>query len=50
MSWVHMSGRGGTTDRSTGLLKGRAHLSRTTENLVGGDRGVPMSLKPPIDV
>jgi hypothetical protein len=31
------------TDRSTGLLVGRTHLSGTAERLVGGDPGVPMS-------
>jgi hypothetical protein len=50
MSWAHMSGRAGPTDRSAGLLVGRARLSGTDETLVGGDLGVPMSLKPPIDV
>jgi hypothetical protein len=49
-TWAHMSGRGGPTERSVGLLDGRAHLSGTAETLVGGDPGVPMSLKPPIDV
>jgi hypothetical protein len=48
--WAHMSGREGPTNRSVGLLVGRARLSRTAETLVGGDPWVPMSLKPPIDV
>jgi hypothetical protein len=34
------------TDRSTGLLVGRTHLSGTVVSLVGGDPGVPMSYKP----
>jgi hypothetical protein len=42
--WAHMSGRAGPTDRSAGLLVGRAHLSGTAETLVGGDPGVPVSL------
>jgi hypothetical protein len=33
----------GPTDRSTGLLVGRTHLSGTTVSLVGGDPRVPMS-------
>jgi hypothetical protein len=41
---------GGPTDRSMGLLAGRARLSGTTETLVGGDPWVPMFLKLPIDV
>jgi hypothetical protein len=40
----------GPTDRSTGLLVGRAHLSGTVVSLVGGDPGVPMSHKPPSEV
>jgi hypothetical protein len=48
--WAHISGRVGSTDRSAGLLVGRARLSGTTETLVGGDPWVPMSHKPPIDV
>jgi hypothetical protein len=47
---AHMSGRAGPTDRSAGLLVGRACLSGTAKTLVGGDQGVPMSLKPSIDV
>jgi hypothetical protein len=39
-----MSDRGGPTDRSVGLLVGRARLSGMAETLVGGDPGVPMSL------
>jgi hypothetical protein len=39
-----MSGREGPTDRSTGLLEGRARPSGTAETLVGGDPEVPMSL------
>jgi hypothetical protein len=42
-----MSGRGGPTDRSAGLLEGQACLSGTAETLVGEDPGVLMSLKPP---
>jgi hypothetical protein len=38
------------TDRSTGLLVGRTHLSGTVVSLVGGDPGVPMSYKPPSEV
>jgi hypothetical protein len=49
-SWAHMSGRGRSTNRSAGLLVGRARLSGTVETLVGGDPWVPMSLKPQIDV
>jgi hypothetical protein len=41
-----LTGRGGSTDRSAGLLVGRARLSETAETLVGGDPRVPMSLKP----
>jgi hypothetical protein len=37
--------RAGPTDRSAGLLAGRAYLSGTAETLVGGDQGLPMSLK-----
>jgi hypothetical protein len=37
---------GRPTDRSVGLLVGRTHLSGTAVSLVGGDPGVPMSLKP----
>jgi hypothetical protein len=48
--WAHKSGRAGFTDRSTGLLVGQACLSGTAETLVDGDPGVPMSLKPSIDV
>jgi hypothetical protein len=48
--WTHMSGRGGPTDRSAGLLVGPARLSGTAETMVGGDPGVHMSLKPPINV
>jgi hypothetical protein len=33
----------GPTDRSTGLLVGRTHLSGTVVSLVGGDPRVPMS-------
>jgi hypothetical protein len=44
MSSAHMSGRGGPTNRLAGLLEGRAHLSGTTETLVGEDPVVPMSL------
>jgi hypothetical protein len=40
----------GPTDRSAGLLVGRAHLSGTAVSLVGGDPGVPMSHKPPSEV
>jgi hypothetical protein len=40
----------GPIDRSTGLLVGRTHLSGTAVSLVGGDRGVPMSHKPPSEV
>jgi hypothetical protein len=40
----------GLTDRSVNLLVGRAHLSGADETLIGGDLGVPMSLKPSIDV
>jgi hypothetical protein len=42
--WAHKSGRGGSTDRSAGLLVGRARLSGTAETLVGGDPWVPMSV------
>jgi hypothetical protein len=42
--WAHTSGRAGPTDRSAGLLVGRARLSGTAETLVGGDPWVPMSL------
>jgi hypothetical protein len=45
-SWAYMSGRARTTDRSAGLLVGRAHLSGTVETLVGRDPWVPMSHKP----
>jgi hypothetical protein len=38
------------TDRLAGLLVGWTHLSGTTMSLVSGDRGVPMSHKPPSDV
>jgi hypothetical protein len=38
------------TDRSTGLLVGRTHLSGATVSLVCGDPGVPMSHKPPSEV
>jgi hypothetical protein len=48
--WAHMSGWGGPTDRSVGLLVGRACLSGMAETLVGGDPRVPMSLKPSVDV
>jgi hypothetical protein len=48
--WAHKSGRAGSTDRSVGLMVGRARLSGTAETLVGGDLWVPMSHKPPIDV
>jgi hypothetical protein len=41
--WAHKSGRAGSTDRSAGLLVGRARLSGTAETLVGGDPLVPMS-------
>jgi hypothetical protein len=41
--WAHKSGRAGSTDRSAGLLVGRACLSGTAETLVGGDPWVPMS-------
>jgi hypothetical protein len=41
---------GKPTDRSTDLLVGQTHLSGTAASLVGGDRGVPMSHKPPSDV
>jgi hypothetical protein len=37
--WAHMSGRGGPTDRSVGLLVGRVRLLGTTETLVGGTHG-----------
>jgi hypothetical protein len=47
---AHKSGRAGSTDRSAGLLVGRARLSGTAETLVGGDPWVPMSHKPPIDM
>jgi hypothetical protein len=40
----------GPTDRSVGLLVGRAYLSGTAVSLVGGDPGVPMSHKPPSEV
>jgi hypothetical protein len=43
MSWAHLSGRVGSTDRSVGLLVGRACLSGMAEILVGGDPWVPMS-------
>jgi hypothetical protein len=33
----------GPTNRSTGLLVGRTHLSRTTVSLVDGDQGYHMS-------
>jgi hypothetical protein len=39
--WAHMSGRVGSTDRSAGLLVGRARLSGTAETLVGGTREYP---------
>jgi hypothetical protein len=47
-----MSGQVCPTDRSAGLLLGRARLSQTDETLVGVDPWVPMSLsirlrKPP---
>jgi hypothetical protein len=47
-----MSGRVRSTNRSAGLLVGRAHLSGTAETLVGGDPGVPMSqlLETPVEV
>jgi hypothetical protein len=48
--WAHMSGRAGSTNRSVGLLVGRALLSGMTETLVSGDPWVPMSLMAPIDV
>jgi hypothetical protein len=48
--WAHKSGRAGSTDRSAGLLVGRARLSGTAKTLVGGDPWVPMSHKPLIDV
>jgi hypothetical protein len=48
-TWAHMSGRGGPTDRSAGLLEGRARLPGTAETLVG-DPCVPMSHKPLINV
>jgi hypothetical protein len=48
--WAHKSGQVGSTDRSVGLLVGRARLSGTAETLVSGDPWVPMSVKPPIDV
>jgi hypothetical protein len=35
--WAHMSGHTGLTDRSVGLLIGRARLSGTAKTLVGGD-------------
>jgi hypothetical protein len=41
--WAHMSGRAGPTNRSAGLLVGRARLPGTAETLVGGDPWVPMS-------
>jgi hypothetical protein len=41
--WAHKSGRAGSTDRSAGLLVGRARLSGMAETLVGGDQWVPMS-------
>jgi hypothetical protein len=41
--WAHKSGRAGSTDRSAGLLVGRARLSGTAETLVGGDPWVRMS-------
>jgi hypothetical protein len=47
---AHTSGRAGPTDRSAGLLVGRACLSGTAETLVVGDPWVPMSHKPPINV
>jgi hypothetical protein len=47
---AHTLGRVGPTDRSAGLLVGRARLSGMAETLVGGDPWVPMSHKPPIDV
>jgi hypothetical protein len=48
--WAHMSGRAGSTNRSADLLVGQARLTGTTETMVGGDPGVPMSLKSSIDV
>jgi hypothetical protein len=48
--WTHKLGQAGSTDRSAGLLVGRARLSGTAETLVGGDPWVTMSHKPPIDV
>jgi hypothetical protein len=39
--WAHMSGRVGFTDRSAGLLVGRARLSGKAETLVGGTREYP---------
>jgi hypothetical protein len=39
-----MSGRAGSTDRSAGLLVGRARLSGMAATLVGGDPWVPMSV------
>jgi hypothetical protein len=50
MSWGLPTRSVGPTDRSTGLLVGRTHLSGTAVNLVGGDLGVPMSHKPPSEV
>jgi hypothetical protein len=41
--WAHTLGRAGPTDRSAGLLVGRARLSGTVETLAGGDPWVPMS-------
>jgi hypothetical protein len=41
--WAHKSGRAGSSDRSAGLLVGRARLSGTAETLVSGDPWVTMS-------
>jgi hypothetical protein len=43
--WAHMSGQAGSTERSAGLLLGRARVSGTTETLVGRNPWVPMCLK-----
>jgi hypothetical protein len=39
VSFGHMLGRAGSTDRSADLLVGRARLTGTTEALVGGEWG-----------
>jgi hypothetical protein len=45
-SWAHMSGRGGSTDRSVGLLVGRARLSSWLRPWSVGTHGYPCLSSP----